>query len=424
MTQKQVDRFVANRETYSVHENYSVVLNQTNIGKNNNKFYIMQLLSGNNKYYVSTRWGRVGDVGTSKLDDFTNVASAISEFKKKFKAKTGNKWEEEFFAEEGKYIIVDVEEDSGNATNTNNDSKEMEEPPMGKLSENQIVKGQDILKLIETEINKNNVEKSIYEVLSSKFYSLIPTVCGRKRPPVISNNELLQQKEELLKFYLRMGFEEKEAIDIVLTPISGIMKLIMKNTLKEAIGKYANDYDVKQSVQKGKLLAEKNAGNPIKKMNEELYGSILLYTSNAIYKELNRVLRCENRREIKKYFDYLRMFFEALDSLPKVETTLWRGMKGDFYEQYNKVGTQVTWWGVSSCTSEKSVAEGFANSCGDESAVIQIDAKMAVDISDLSFYLSEKESILAPGTRFEIVSCKRNGKKSFIHLKEIGRVID
>ena len=35
----------------------------------------------------------------------------------------------------------------------------------------------------------------------------------------------------------------------------------------------------------------------------------MLYTSNAIYAQLNKALRDENRSAVRKYFDYLRLFF-------------------------------------------------------------------------------------------------------------------
>ena len=41
-----------------VHEDYDCMLNQTNIGNNNNKFYIIQVLNVG-QYYAWNRWGRV-----------------------------------------------------------------------------------------------------------------------------------------------------------------------------------------------------------------------------------------------------------------------------------------------------------------------------------------------------------------------------
>ena len=71
-------------------------------------------------------------------------------------------------------------------------------------------------------------------------------------------------------------------------------------------------------------MQKKKAGAPIQPMTPELYGAILLYTSNAIYKDLNKVLRDEDRALVHKYFPYLRMLFEACARLPQKKRTLWR----------------------------------------------------------------------------------------------------
>jgi hypothetical protein len=233
---------------------------------------------------------------------------------------------------------------------------------------------------------------------------------------------MLEEKEEMLKFYLRMGFEEVEKEDTGLTPISGIMTLTLMKTLKEAIGRCCGASDVNSSVSKGELLLKKNAGNPVREMTKELYGSIMLYTSNAIYADLNKVLRSENRAGVKKYFNYLRMLFEAMACLPKKKVTLWRGISVDLYDQY-KVDSVITWWGVSSCTSEKSVAEGFMKGCSN-GTFLTIDTLTATDISDITFCSNEKESLLAPGTQLKVISSEKKRKTTHIHLQEVGRVIE
>lgn len=42
-----------------MHEDYDCMLNQTNIGNNNNKFYVIQIVKDRNKFYSWNRWGRV-----------------------------------------------------------------------------------------------------------------------------------------------------------------------------------------------------------------------------------------------------------------------------------------------------------------------------------------------------------------------------
>ena len=63
-----------------------VMLNQTNIGANNNKFYRMQLLQeGASDHWLWTRWGRVGDKGQTQLQGPFDADTGLKEFKKKFR---------------------------------------------------------------------------------------------------------------------------------------------------------------------------------------------------------------------------------------------------------------------------------------------------------------------------------------------------
>lgn len=92
-------------------------------------------------------------------------------------------------------------------------------------------------------------------------------------------------------------------------------------------------------------------------MDAELYGAIMLYTGNSIYRKLNQALR-ENWNGVKPFRSYLRLYFEAMSCLPANKTTLWRGIAADLYDAYEE-GSVQTWWSISSCTANKGVAEGF-----------------------------------------------------------------
>ncbi|OWM78083.1 hypothetical protein CDL15_Pgr018652 [Punica granatum] len=81
---------------------YDAMLNQTNVGENNNKFYVIQLLDetiynaesdGGGSYMVYYRWGRVGVKGQDNLlGPYTSRDTAIHEFTQKFYSKTKNDW--------------------------------------------------------------------------------------------------------------------------------------------------------------------------------------------------------------------------------------------------------------------------------------------------------------------------------------------
>jgi len=408
---RSVDARVPNAASMSVVEDYAVKLNQTHVNANNNKYYIIQVLEDGGSYYAWNRWGRVGDPGQNKLSKCGTVEAAVKQFKSKFRSKTGNDWDnrDSFKARSGKYIIVETEDGGAG-----------EEAPMGKLTKAQIGKGQAVLEKLEGEL-KRAKRKAVLDELSDQFYSLIPHNFGWKKPPAINTDKMMQEQKELLKFYLRMGFDEVE--DRKLSPISGVMDIPVPPSLDAAASAISPKSAIKESESRAADLVKKQAGRPTKKMGLPQYGAIMLYTGNAIYAQLNKALRDGNRGTVKKYMKYLRLFFDAMGSLPKQKRTLWRGVSVDLFDnaQY-KVGNTVTWWGVSSTTSDQNVARSFASSCG-KSTLMTVEAKSASDISALSFYSNEKESLLAPGTQLQVVSKKRTGSMAEIKLKEVGNSI-
>lgn len=220
-----------------IYEDYDCMLNQTNIGHNNNKYYVIQLIQAGKNYYTWTRWGRVGEPGQNKASTFTSLEPAIKEFEKKFKDKTKNNWSdrENFVAHPGKYTLIEVdgEEDAevkvsvdrvdGKAKNilpctldkstqklielifsTDMFKEAMEEMnldikkmPLGKLSKMQIAKGFDVLEEIEAALGQKS-KRATLEELSSKFFTTIPHNFGRQRPPTIDSKEIIEKKKEML----------------------------------------------------------------------------------------------------------------------------------------------------------------------------------------------------------------------------------
>ncbi|XP_060691757.1 protein mono-ADP-ribosyltransferase PARP3 [Hemiscyllium ocellatum] len=223
-----------------IHEDYDCMLNQTNIGNNNNKFYIIQLIELNGSYYCWNRWGRVGEVGQSKLGSPVALNVAVKDFEKKFKDKTKNDWanKDSFVAHPGKYTMIEVQQGYEEATIVKNDTVDggtivnkkvkhctLDKPtqelvtllfshdmfkeqmqtmnldvkkmPLGKLSKQQIAKGFDALDEIEAALKPSPNRKQLEE-LSSKFYTIIPHYFGRNRPPVIDTSEVIQAKRDML----------------------------------------------------------------------------------------------------------------------------------------------------------------------------------------------------------------------------------
>lgn len=222
---------------------YSCTLNQTEIGSNKNKFYIMQVIQNGSKYCVFVRYGRIGETGRTDYKEHSSLAMAKTFFERQFRSKTGNSWsvKDDFEKKDGKYFLAEIEcadvddisdsdvsesesesetEDEmdervadflrliSNQTYMKNTLVELEidteKMPLGKIRQSQIDKAYEILDEINKSIKKGNSDK--LTKLSSQFYTLIPIAYGRRKPPVISTTKLVGKNINLLNELSQMVF--------------------------------------------------------------------------------------------------------------------------------------------------------------------------------------------------------------------------
>jgi hypothetical protein len=162
------------------------------------------------------------------------------------------------------------------------------------------------------------------------------------------------------------------------------------------------DYYVKRSYDFG---AQK-AGTPAAgELTRDEVAALYLYTcESSFYRQLNATLRDANRTRVAPYFPYLRLFFAALSRLQGRRESLWRGVALDLRPQYPQGGT-VTWWGVSSCTSKRSVAQAFLGGHG-RRMLFEVVPVQAVGIRNYSAFTGEEEYILAPGTQLQVLDVR------------------
>ncbi|MEU8526914.1 macro domain-containing protein [Streptomyces sp. NPDC048629] len=151
----------------------------------------------------------------------------------------------------------------------------------------------------------------------------------------------------------------------------------------------------------GKLRADEAAGG----LSADAIASLYLYTCESrFYREINAVLRSPDRSKVVPYLPYLRLLFSAVSKLPARTQPLWRGVSLDLRAQY-PLGRTVTWWGVSSCTSELGVARAFLGSRG-KRTLFEVTPARAVGIRRFSAFTGEEEYILAPGTQLKVTDVK------------------
>lgn len=161
------------------------------------------------------------------------------------------------------------------------------------------------------------------------------------------------------------------------------------------------DRHVQRSHEFGKLRADEGTG----RLSADAVAALYLYTcESAFYREINAILRNPDRSKVVPYLPYLRLLFSAVSGLPVRKEPLWRGVPLDLRAQY-PVGRTVTWWGVSSCTSEVGVARAFLGSRG-KRTLFEVQPARAVGIRNFSAFTGEEEFILLPGTQLEVVDVK------------------
>lgn len=126
-------------------EIFSCMLNQTDIGDNKNKFYVIELLKKKNKklYTVYTRYGRIGEFGKVLIKDSDiELGHAIKEFTSIFRSKTGNAWKdrENFVLKPKKYFMTQLEDDSPEEETDEEEEKEEKDKKDVKKTKKSIVK--------------------------------------------------------------------------------------------------------------------------------------------------------------------------------------------------------------------------------------------------------------------------------------------
>lgn len=217
---------------------------------NANKFYRIQLMAGTNSNFMTwTRWGRVGENGQSAAHCFTSLPNAMALFEKKFKDKAGLTWANRLDTpKNGKYTFLerkyeedeeDEKEQKPSVFKKENDSPSVEsimskplqdlmsfifnpdhvlqalasmsydvhKLPLGKLSDRTLKSGFSVLKELSEVIADPASAQARYgtaygpaiEHLTNRYFTLIPHVFGRNRPPILGSNAQIKKEVDLLE---------------------------------------------------------------------------------------------------------------------------------------------------------------------------------------------------------------------------------
>lgn len=141
-------------------------------------------------------------------------------------------------------------------------------------------------------------------------------------------------------------------------------------------------------------------------LTQDQSAAIYIYTmewgDTTLYRVFNAALRSENRKDLKIWFKYMKLFDSALNKLPVAREVIWRGVPLDIGKNYSE-NQIVTWWSVNSCSSSVDIIKDFLH---DEknSTLFLIEAINGVKISGYTEFETENEVILRIGTDFRVKS--------------------
>jgi poly [ADP-ribose] polymerase len=302
-----VDQHFADRNSYHIYpddENYyngkffSCTLNKSDLDKNNNKFYIIQLLENDsdNSLILFTRWGRVGVPGQQEAKD-VDSSSGPKLFMKKYRDKTKGGYQEIFIDYEAEVKKEDMPKEKKNdgkkkkkyKNDLNEDvmdlirliyNKKMisddlheigydsQKMPLGKLSPVTLTNGLNILKQIESELKSKKPNKDNLKKLSSDFYTQIPHNFGFQK----MSNFIIDTTEKV-----------KEKIDMI--SILSDMKITLK--ILENVEEDQEEFENQEEKQLNDYYKQLNCDIRSIEEDEEIYSTLEKYLTAKIDKKSN-----------------------------------------------------------------------------------------------------------------------------------------
>lgn len=172
--------------------------------------------------------------------------------------------------------------------------------------------------------------------------------------------------------------------------------------------------------------AVSRSGNLADDLTRDERAAIFLYTMESssgysnVYSELNKILRLEDRTQLKPWFRYLKLLLRALLKLPSSHCTVWRAVKEDLSTKYADT-QEICWWGFGSCTTSVSTLSEILGNSG-KRTLFSIECSTGKQIKHYSQFPKEEEVLILPGAYFKKVSQFNISKDiCIIHLREISR---
>jgi len=179
-------------------------------------------------------------------------------------------------------------------------------------------------------------------------------------------------------------------------------------------------------------LVWKPDGNPFNLDNNDMT-AIGLYTHDLykkgdkqenFYFQLNEILRTRSPEIMEKWWGYLYYLQKALNKIPDLQTTVYRGIPPIQFEIIKKeyiANRPIYWSSFTSTTNSIQIAKGFTNPGG---IIFVINISSGKNIRDYSVIQNEDEILLTPNSKFIVskpLEMRQDGY-GYVELNQIGQM--
>jgi hypothetical protein len=179
------------------------------------------------------------------------------------------------------------------------------------------------------------------------------------------------------------------------SPIYGYQHLPVL-TLEQAIERII---PIIPSVEHYVAEAKKNCTKQSTELTLDESAAIYLYTMPIpFFSKLNDNLRAKDRNALKPWFAFMKLLITALEKLPSLVSTIWRGVDGNVSSTFANNSEEI-WWSINSCSKSPDIVGKYIGTIG---TIFAINALQGKDISAYSAVDVEEEVVLMPGTRLRV----------------------
>jgi hypothetical protein len=161
-------------------------------------------------------------------------------------------------------------------------------------------------------------------------------------------------------------------------------------------------------------------------VTEDESAAIYLYMDDwghqSLHRVLNQILQSNDRTKVKPWLGFLKIFNTALEKLPNVKDTIWRGLPVDLTEKLQE-NEELILCSLTSCSLSADVIKSCLSS---NSVLCCIDPLYGKDVCHYTPHANDQEVLLRPGTRLRVKSKGLNNRehKFDISFEEISEISD